>query len=509
MHSFPKLSFYPFLKIAVALILGMWLADCIGIHTWLWAVAFGVLLVTSFLIRQYGLQSALILLSVFALGATLMSHRLADMGDGFASEETVFDAVVTSQPVMKKKVLQMDLWVTSASRPFKVRASIFRDDRAEKLKIGHGIRGVAAFEKPANSVRSTFDYRRYLLRHGYRSTVFLYTDDWQIQRVSLKGLSVLQRTQIAALEFRQQLTDRYQSSGFSDEQQAVISAMTLGDRSRLSAELKDDYSISGGAHILALSGMHLAIIFMVLTLVLGVRQRRNSWRYFISAFVLLMAIWSFVVLVGMTASVVRSAVMLTFLIFFQMLNRKAVTLNTLAFTACVLLMIQPMSLFDVGFQLSYVSVASILIFYQPLYSIFCNTSTQNQTGTVRFGRALWGTLAVSLAAQIGVAPLIAHYFGRFPVYFLFTNLAVVMLAPLIIYGALFFWAFAWQPSLQAIFAKLISLLTDGLNGILHFIASLPCASIEPITLNTIGVIACYVIILAAYLIYLILRPSKR
>jgi competence protein ComEC len=192
-----------------------------------------------------------------------------------------------------------------------------------------------------------------------------------------------------------------------------------------------------------------------------------------------------------------------------MLNRKAVTLNTLAFTACVLLMIQPMSLFDVGFQLSYVSVASILIFYQPLYSIFCNTSTQNQTGAVRFGRALWGTLAVSLAAQIGVAPLIAHYFGRFPVYFLFTNLAVVMLAPLIIYGALFFWAFAWQPSLQAIFAKFISLLTDGLNGILHFIASLPCASIEPITLNTIGVIACYVIILSAYLIYLILRPSKR
>ena len=106
MHSFQKLSFYPFLKIAVALILGMWLADCTGIHTWLWAVAFGVLLVTSFLVRQYRLQSALILLSVFALGATLMSHRLADMGDGFASEETVFDAVVTSQPVMKKKVLR-------------------------------------------------------------------------------------------------------------------------------------------------------------------------------------------------------------------------------------------------------------------------------------------------------------------------------------------------------------------------------------------------------------------
>lgn len=118
---------------------------------------------------------------------------------------------------------------------------------------------------------------------------------------------------------------------------------------------------------------------------------------------------------------------------------------------------------------------------------------------------LWGNLSVSLAAQLGVAPLIAHYFGRIPVYFLFTNLAVLLLATLILYCALGLWAFVWLPSVQSFFAKLLSLFTEGLNVTLHQIAALPCASIEPVSLNAIGVVACYVFLLSLYLIYLILR----
>lgn len=92
------------------------------------------------------------------------------------------------------------------------------------------------------------------------------------------------------MQLRQQLTARYRSLGLSGDQLAVVSAMTLGDRSMLSSALKDDYSISGGAHILALSGMHLGIIYMVLTLVLGVRRHRNSWRFFFSSMLLMAAI---------------------------------------------------------------------------------------------------------------------------------------------------------------------------------------------------------------------------
>ena len=114
----------------------------------------------------------------------------------------------------------------------------------------------------------------------------------------------------------------------------------------------------------------------------------------------------------------------------------------------------------------------------------------------------------STAAQLGVAPLIAHYFGRIPVYFLITNLAVVFLATLILYCALGLWAFAWLVHVQSFFAKALSLLAEGLNATLHYIATLPGASIEPIHLNTIGVIACYVLLFSLYLVYLIVRKPK-
>ncbi len=506
MFPLQTLRLYPFLKLAIALIMGMWLATGVDILlSWQWALAFVAVTIITLFLRRPLLQSLLLLFSVFLLGGTLMTRQMESIGDGYAADETIFDAVVASQPVMKKKVMQMDLWITSASKPIKVKASVFRDGRAERLKPGDGIRAKAPLEKPANYAKSTFDYRTYLLRQGYRSTVFLYITDWHLQRVSLLGLSFFQRTRLAVLQLRQQLIARYRSLGLSDNQLAVVSAMTLGDRSLLTTELKDDYSISGGAHILALSGMHLGIIYMVLTLVLGVRRPRNTWRFFFSSVLLMAAIWSFVVLVGMSASVVRAAVMLTLLTFVQLLNRQAISLNTLAFTACLLLVIHPMSLLDVGFQLSYASVAAILVFYKPIYGLLCSDSKENPTFPVRFGRLLWGLLSVSLAAQLGVAPLIAHYFGRIPVYFLITNLAVVLLATLILYCALGLWTFVWLPSVQSFFSKALSLLAEGLNTILHYIATLPGASIEPVHLNTIGVIACYVLLSSLYLVYLIVR----
>ena len=284
MFPLQTLRLYPFLKLAIALILGMWLATGVDIlHSWQWALAFVAVTIITLFLRRPLLQSLLLLFSVFLLGGTLMTRQLESIGDGYAADETIFDAVVASQPVMKKKVMQMDLWITSASEPIKVKASVFRDGRAERLKPGDGIRAKAPLEKPANYAKSTFDYRTYLLRQGYRSTVFLYITDWHLQRVSLLGLSLLQRTRLAVLQLRQQLIARYRSLGLSDDQLAVVSAMTLGDRSLLTSELKDDYSISGGAHILALSGMHLGIIYMVLTLVLGVRRPRNTWRFFFSS----------------------------------------------------------------------------------------------------------------------------------------------------------------------------------------------------------------------------------
>ena len=144
MFPLQTLRLYPFLKLAIALILGMWLATGVDIlHSWQWALAFVAVTIITLFLRRPLLQSLLLLFSVFLLGGTLMTRQLESIGDGYAADETIFDAVVASQPVMKKKVMQMDLWITSASKPIKVKASVFRDGRAERLKPGDGIRDKA------------------------------------------------------------------------------------------------------------------------------------------------------------------------------------------------------------------------------------------------------------------------------------------------------------------------------------------------------------------------------
>ena len=118
MFPLQTLRLYPFLKLAIALILGMWLATGVDILlSWQWALAFVAVTIITLFLRRPLLQSLLLLFSVFLLGGTLMTRQMESIGDGYAADETIFDAVVASQPVMKKKVMQMDLWITSASEP--------------------------------------------------------------------------------------------------------------------------------------------------------------------------------------------------------------------------------------------------------------------------------------------------------------------------------------------------------------------------------------------------------
>ena len=171
------------------------------------------------------------------------------------------------------------------------------------------------------------------------------------------------------------------------------------------------------------------------------------------------------------------------------------SVNTLAFTAIVLLMLHPLSLFDVGFQMSFMAVFSILVWMPLLMSVFPPAYLQ----THRVVRWFWAMVTVSVAAQIGVAPLIAYYFGRFSTYFLLTNFIVVPAATLIL----------WLAPLVLLIpscAYLLLYIVGLLNTVLTRIAALPKASIEGLHPSMLQVSMIYVIIAAVYL--LILRLKK-
>ena len=166
----------------------------------------------------------------------------------------------------------------------------------------------------------------------------------------------IQRTQQYFLHKRSVLLQRLETAGLSDDQYAVVSAMALGDKSALTKELRETYSKTGASHILALSGLHLGIIYALLSMLVVGRR----WQM-ITQVAIILSIWAFVFLVGMSASVVRSAVMLTVYALLAIGHRHKMSVNTLAFTAIVMLLVTPKALFDVGFQMSFMAVFSILM----------------------------------------------------------------------------------------------------------------------------------------------------
>jgi competence protein ComEC len=259
--------------------------------------------------------------------------------------------------------------------------------------------------------------------------------------------------------------------------------MTLGDRRALSAELKDTYAIAGASHVLALSGLHLGIIYALLSFLVHGRR----WRI-VGQTVLVAAIWAFALLVGLPASVVRAATMLSVCAVLSVGGRRAFSMGVLAFAAIVMLAVSPLSLFDVGFQLSFAAMFSILTILPLLQRVVSSEWLQRH----RLTGWAWGLMAVSLAAQVGTAPLVAYYFGRLPLYFLLTNFLVVPAAYAILLGSLLI-------LVLPVAAPAVLWVVETLNRSLDWLSGLPLSSIEVSHPTVLQVVCVYVAIGAVWL----------
>ena len=303
-------------------------------------------------------------------------------------------------------------------------------------------------------------------------------------KISQQQMSRIDRSKIFFLRQRAKLLERLKEDGMEGDAYAVVAAMALGDKSALTKELKNVYSVTGASHVLALSGLHLGIIYTLISfLIVGRRWQTVSQLFCI------LSIWAFVFLVGMSVSVVRSAIMLTVYALLSLGHRDKMSVNTLAFAALVMLLVSPRSLFDIGFQMSFVAVLSILLWLPVFMGVFSERFLMEH----RWVKWCWGMVAVSVAAQTGVAPLIAYYFGRFSSYFLLTNFIVIPAATLILYLSL---VVLLIPRL----AYLLIYIVTKLNAVLAYITTIPGASIDGLHPTLLQVSMVYVIILAVYLL---------
>ncbi|WP_081211833.1 ComEC/Rec2 family competence protein [Salegentibacter sediminis] len=219
-----------------------------------------------------------------------------------------------------------------------------------------------------------------------------------------------------AENLRERIITKLQAASFSEEELSIIQALLLGQRRDISRKIYDQYAAAGALHILAVSGLHVGIILLFLNLMLKPLENLTQGRL-IKTILLLLLMWGFALLAGLSPSVVRAVSMFSFVAIGMQLKRKTSVMNSLFVSLFVLLLLKPYFIFQVGFQLSYLAVFSIVAFQPYFYGLV--------RPKFRVLRYMWGLLTVSAAAQLGVLPLSLFYFHQFPTLFFLSNLIIL------------------------------------------------------------------------------------
>ena len=552
-----KTSLAPLFPVALALCAGIALAFECSLPFLPCLIAMAAALALTLALRRWERwQTLFMLLAAVAFGATLMAHHEAQWSIDLPEEELTYQGVIVSQPLERGKVVRFDLQLVGGQlNGKKVKVSLLRDTvqhRYRHLAIGDGFlaqgrivdaASTTALESSSTAPNHTsvirhssspqatnqhstfnthhFSYPLFLRCRNFVGTSFVFWNRWRKVELDLSPLSRLDRTALAALQMRQSMLHRYEHLGFDDDRLAVAIAMTLGDKSRLTNDLREVYSISGASHVLALSGLHIGIIYALMVLVVG--YRRLGW---LREVVVILGIWAYAFFTGLSPSVVRAAVMITVYSIVSLANRDRMSLNTLALTAIIMLVWNPLYLYDVGFQMSFMAVLFILLFYPTLFALlperwidklsFSLTTRFPFVGhdteadvlyTFRPLRWAWAMVVVSLCAQIGTCPLTMYYFGRFSVYFLLTNFLVIPLAIVILYLTAAMLLSSWWPAVQGFIAQPLIWIVDMQNTALRGIAALPGSHIENIDLSRLQVVLLYSLFML--LLLWVMKKKKR
>ncbi len=306
-----------------------------------------------------------------------------------------------------------------------------------------------------------FDYKQYCAFQDIHFQVYLQPKDYklsgQIHTHVFTGLLIDMRNNVLSI-LRKFIP--------GEKETGVAEALLIGYRDDLDKDLVQSYSNTGVVHIIAISGLHLGMIYGLLVLLLKPFHKQR-WIRWVKPLLILFVLWGFSLLAGAAASILRSAVMFSFIVIGESLGRKTNIYNTLAASAFCLLVYNPYFFWDVGFQLSYTAVLSIVLFMKPIYKqcYFSNKSLNT----------IWQLNAVTLSAQVLTLPIILYYFHQFPNLFVFTNFIAVPLSGFILYGELLLLVFVKLPLINELTGKLVSFLVSQMNSVIERTDRLPYA----------------------------------
>ena len=413
-------------------------------------------------------------LFLLVLGSMVTQIQWNQVNCEWVPEKKMYQGVVLEPPVAKEKTMVCKV----KTEHKQILLYVYRDSLSQALQSGEHILFYSEIHPPHNAGNPyEFDYASYLLRKQISGTAYVYAGYWHIMDRP-RVLSVKQQ----ALACRDKIVGYYRKWGFKGEEFAVLSALTVGYKEELSDELRESYSVAGISHVLALSGLHVGILWFLLGRVLRPFCRNQTMRI-LRWIVVTLLLWSFAFVAGLMPSVVRAVIMCMLVELRALGRRRGQPLDILAIAAFSMLLYSPFYLFDVSFQLSFMAVLAISVCYTELHRLWFIRN--------RVLRYVWGIAEVSVAAQLGTAPLVMYYFSGFSLYFLLANLLVAPLIPIIIYLALLAFVFAPVAGLHHYILFVLEEVIKCLNWGTWTISRLPSAFIDSLCLSSLEVCLFY------------------
>ena len=467
----------PLVGLAVPLMAGVALASLCAVTLDVWLLlllAFALLAALSLFFERLSLLfSASVMATMLAVGAVVWHKDALSMQPRWSETKGTFSAYFLETPRMGDKTTKCLAMLTredgdSLGGRLSGLCYLYLANcvEAENLSIGEKITFSTKIKNPHNAGNpGEFDYEKFLYIKGVTGTAYLPIYSWK------KVGRVEPTLRMRALALREKVVSLYERCGFDDEVRSVLSALTIGDKSELTREIKETYSSVGASHVLALSGLHIGIFYMILSTLLPAWRSRRAYTI-LREILIISIIWGFAFIAGLSPSIVRAAILFTLFSLGRCARRDGSSLNALAFAAIAIIIFSPRSLFDVSFQLSFAAVLSIILLLPSMRRLLlCD----------RHGKVynyMADLLSLSFVAQLGTLPIIWYCFGGFPLYFLLANIVVVPASFLVMSTAVLLWLTSKIAFVSSGVVYVLGTLIELMNSLLKFIEALPCAKIS-------------------------------
>ncbi|PID89592.1 MAG: hypothetical protein CSA05_00305 [Bacteroidia bacterium] len=496
----------PFVRLVLPLIAGILLQDALCLSASLLIPFFSLVFAAAifllfakfntFLYAYRWISGFLIMLSVLLFGAILTfgKQRLqpVELPDDEQTYIARIDEFVKEKNKSYKTLALVQVRSDSAGfHPVGRKMLLYfeKDDAAKKLMYGDRILLHARPQTVKNANNpNEFDYKTYLSRQGIFYQAYVKSGNFSILERQ-QGFFIMQIAQ----NLRQKLMEIYKECGLEGQEFAIASALTLGYKDDLDTDTRRAFSAAGAMHVLAVSGLHVGVIFMILNFLFRFLQFSKITKTI--RFVLIVCgLFFFAFITGLSPSVLRASIMFSIVQLAILINRNKNIYNTISISAFFMLVCNPYLIFNVGFQLSYTAVLSI-VFFQPKF-------VRLYVPKNKILQHFWELVSLTLAAQIGTAPIGIYYFNMFPIYFIITNLFVVTLATFIVAGSFFVFLGSYVSVLSNAISFVFVYLIKTLNYIVTTIESLPFSTLERLHLNMSQLILLYIFIFLASLYFM-------